>query len=221
MLSELSGEDRFDMEIVSASSSLDELEHFLETNTADVYLLDINLKAGMEGYEIALKIREAQPGAYIVFISENLGMVFQSFKARPFDFLPKPVSKNVLVGLLTDIERDMAVQRQVQERDGAEQYITVRSALKNYRVNKDSIIMIEKNREKAFVYTTSAKITCNTTLEDFEKLLANVKTIVRCHKGYIVNKNYIMQEDPVQMKLILEGGLCCYISRNYRKRVFG
>ncbi|MBP7331872.1 MAG: response regulator transcription factor [Firmicutes bacterium] len=147
-------------------------------------------------------------------------MVFQSFKAHPFDFLPKPVLKNVLVNLLIDIERHMAAQKKETERDDTKRYITVRSAAKNYRVKKDDIVMIEKFREKAFVYTTSAKIACNTTLDDFEKMLADVKTVVRCHKSFIVNKNYITQEDPIQMKLILEGGLSCYVSRNYRKRVF-
>ena len=220
MLRELSGENRFEIDVVRACTSQEEFEQFLETDKADVYLLDINLKSGMEGYELALKIKESQPQSYIVFISEYLGMVFQSFKAHPFDFLPKPVSKNVLKNLLIDIERHMAAQSQGPEPADGTRTITVKSASKNYHVNKDDIIMIEKQKEKAFVYTISAKITCNTTLEDFEKLLADVKSIVRCHKGFIVNKKYILEEDPTRLALKLEGGLNCYVSRNYRKRVF-
>lgn len=223
MLQELSGETRFGVSIALACSTQEELERFLRTDAADVYLLDINLKSGLEGYELALRIRESQPRAYIVFISENLGMVFQSFKAHPFDFLPKPVSKNVLMNLLTDIARHMEGQKQEheQERDGGGRCITIRSAAKNYRLNKDDIIMIEKLKEKAFVYTSGSKLTCNISLDDFEAMLADAKTYARCHKSFIVNKNYIVEEDPVQMKLILEGGLSCYVSRNYRKRVFG
>ena len=221
MLRELSGEGRFDIDVVSACATQEEIERFLEEDTADVYLLDINLKSGTEGYELALKIRKSQPQSYIVFISEVLGMVFQTFKAHPFDFLPKPVSKNVLKNLLIDIERYMTAQKQASEPAGGTRTITVRSASKNYHVNKDDIIMIEKLKDKAFVYTTSAKIICTTTLEDFEKLLADVNTVVRCHKSFIVNKKYILEEDPVHLALKMEGGLQCYVSRNYKRRVFG
>jgi two-component system response regulator AgrA len=131
------------------------------------------------------------------------------------------VSKNVLKNLLIDIERYMATQKQEPGPENRARIVTIRSAAKNYYINKNDIIMIEKQREKAFVYTTSAKITCNITLEDFEKQLADVKSIVRCHKGFIVNKYYILEEDPVHMALSLEGGLKCYVSRNYRRRVFG
>jgi len=222
-LQEISDENSFGVSISLACTTQEELEHFLLSDIADVYLLDINLKSGLEGYELALGIRERQPRAYIVFISENLGMVFQSFKAHPFDFLPKPVSKNALMNLLTDIARHMTIQRQErqQERNNGGRCITIRSAAKNYHVNKDDIIMIEKLREKAFVYTAGSKLTCYISLDEFEGMLADAKTFTRCHKSFIVNKNYIVEEDPVQMKLILEGGLSCYVSRNYRKRVFG
>jgi DNA-binding LytR/AlgR family response regulator len=220
MLAELSGESRFDIDVVLACAVQEEFERFLETDTADVYLLDINLKSGTEGFYLALKIRESQPRSYIVFISEYLGTVFQSFKARPFDFLPKPVSKNVLKNLLIDIDRHMATEKQVPEPTDGTRTITIKSASKNYHVNKDDIIMIEKLKDKAFVYTTSARIPCNPTLEEFERLLADVKSVVRCHKGFIVNKKYILEEDPAQLVLKLEGGLKCYVSRNYRKRVF-
>lgn len=216
MLKELFDEERFGGKIVLACSTQEELEHFLQAGKANVYLLDINLKTGQEGYEMALKIKERQPQAYIVFISENLGFVFQSFKARPFDFLPKPVSKNVLANLLTDIERYMAVEKQGSEKD----YLTVHSASTDYRIKKSDIMMIEKLKGKAFIYTTSSKITCNTNLEDFETRLSDFKSIVRCHKSFIVNKNYIVEKNAREMKLTLEGGLICYVSRNYRKRVF-
>jgi len=221
MLQELSEEGRFAIDIVLACTTQEEFERFLETDAADVYLLDINLRSGLEGYELALRIKESQPRSYIVFISEYLGMVFQSFKAHPYDFLPKPVSKNVLRNLLIDIERHMtALKQESPEPAEMPRTITIKSASKNYHVKKDDIIMIEKLKDKAFVYTKSARITCNTTLEEFEKLLADVKTVVRCHKSFIVNKKYILEEEPAQLVLKLEGGLTCFVSRNYRKRVF-
>lgn len=216
MVRELFDSREFAGEVLFACGTQEELERYIEAGDANVYLLDINLKNGLEGYETALKIKERQPGAYIVFISENLGLVFQSFKARPFDFLPKPVTRNVLANLLTDIERHMSAF--LRESEAA--YLTVRSAATDYRLKKDDIIMIEKYKEKAYIYTTGSKITCNTNLEDFESMLSDVKSIVRCHKSYIVNKNYIVEKNSVEMKLLLEGGLVCYVSRNYRKRVF-
>ncbi len=219
MLQELSGESRFVIDIVLACTTQEEFERFLETDTADVYFFDINLKSGMEGYELALRIKDSQPRSYIVFISEYLGMVFSPSKPIPSIFF-QTVSKNVLKNLLIDIERHMAALKQAPEPADLTRTITVKSASKYYHVKKDDIIMIEKLKDKAFVYTKSARITCNTTLEEFEKLLADVKTVVRCHKSFIVNKKYILEEEPSQLVLKLEGGLKCYVSRNYRKRVF-
>jgi DNA-binding LytR/AlgR family response regulator len=204
-------------EIVIACKSQAEMEDFLLAGCADVYLLDINLNSGFEGYYLALKIREAQPGAYIVFISENISFVLQSFKARPFDFLPKPVSKNLLLNLFMDIQRHIS---SLSPPDSESEYISIRSLSIVYRIKKDEIIMIEKHKNKAFVYTAKAKITCNTNLEDFESYLFDMKTFVRCHKSYIVNKKYIIEKNSTEMTLKLEGGLTSYVSRNYRKLVF-
>lgn len=215
LLEELFTEENIHGEILLACDSRQEMENFVETGAANVYLLDINLSEGLEGYYIASRIRAIQPLAYIVFITENLGFVFQSFKVRPFDFLPKPVTKNLLANLLIDICRHM----QSVSPDDSSQYIDIKSMSTIYHIKRDDIIMIEKIKNKAFVHTTNSTITCNTTLEDFETLLADMQSMVRCHKSYIVNKNYIIERNLSEMKLTLAAGLTCYMSRGYRKRV--
>lgn len=105
-------------------------------------------------------------------------------------------------------------------RQRGDDYLTIRSASIDHQVKKNSIIMIEKYGEKAYVYTTGAKLTCNTTLEEFQTLLCDLPSVVRCHKSYIINVNYITERNPSGMKVMLEGGLVAFVSRNYRKRVF-
>lgn len=216
MVREIFAAGRLNGELLLACADPGELEAFVRTRQANVYLLDIHLREGREGFEAALKIRERQPEAYVVFISENVGLVFESFKMRPFDFLPKPVSPKGLLDLFSTIFRDM----QNQARENEERYLTIRSASIDHRVKKDSIIMIEKYGEKAYVYTAGAKLTCYTTLEEFQNLLGDLPSIIRCHKSYLVNLNHITQRDSSRMKLTLEGGLVAYVSRTYRKRVF-
>jgi len=85
-------------EVVCAATHPDEVESYLTQGDANVFLFDIDLNSDKNGYELAVKIRENNPEAYLVFISEHLEYVFQSFKVRPFDFLPKPVTMKRLSG---------------------------------------------------------------------------------------------------------------------------
>ena len=81
---------------------------YLEKNTPDLFLLDIKMP-GMDGYELAEKIREKGFKAPIIFITsialkEN---VAKALKVGAADFITKPINKT---SLLSKIDKHMYVE---------------------------------------------------------------------------------------------------------------
>ena len=79
---------------------------FISDHSPNVFFLDIDLNSKWSGLDLASIIHEKSSDAYIVFISQYTNLVFQSFKVRPFDFLPKPVTKKDLGDVLMEINND-------------------------------------------------------------------------------------------------------------------
>ena len=57
----------------------------------DIYILDIEMH-GMNGLELAKKLRANDPNAIIVFLTNYSKYVFDAFEVITFDFLIKPIS---------------------------------------------------------------------------------------------------------------------------------
>jgi CheY-like chemotaxis protein len=71
---------------------------FLEKHKADMYLLDIEMP-GMNGFELAAKIREKGHKEPIIFLTGNARREYfaMAMKAGATDFIIKPINKDVLV----------------------------------------------------------------------------------------------------------------------------
>lgn len=179
-----------------------------------VYFLDISLNNKVSGIELAKDIYEKNPNAYIVFVSEQLSFVFNSFKARPFDFLPKPVSENILMNCLEEILQDV----KFKELDKSKLSIKI-GALTHY-INKSEIVSIESLMGKTLInlINKNTLITYN-TLDFYEDLLDNADNFFRCHRSFIVNKKHITSVDFKGMNLIMSNGQTCHIGRMYKKGV--
>ena len=59
----------------------------------DVFILDIEMQ-GMNGLELAQKIREKDSNCLIIFLTNYSQYVFSVFEVITFDFLPKQLSIN-------------------------------------------------------------------------------------------------------------------------------
>jgi two-component system, LytTR family, response regulator AgrA len=199
--------------VLMADNTL-EVEKYLQSNHANVFLLDIDLNSKKNGYDLALIINESILKPYIVFITEHLEYVFQSFKVHPFDFLPKPVTENRLEALFGEIKRHYIRNSEEEQ----EEFITIKSTGRIYKIKKEDIVTIEKEVAKTIVYGVSQVIFCNLPLKYFENLLSECGIFIRCHKGSIVNKKHIVEVTKKDMKIRLDIDRECYIGRKYKKK---
>jgi len=71
---------------------------YLEKHQPDIFLLDIEMP-GMDGYELAARIKESGQKAPIIFLTGNAKKEYlaKAVKAGAVDFIIKPVNKDVLL----------------------------------------------------------------------------------------------------------------------------
>jgi two-component system response regulator AgrA len=187
----------------------------IEKYNANVFFLDINLNGTTSGYELAQEIKNKAYRSYIVFISEHLEYVFQSFKVRAFDFLPKPVTEGVLGKCICELFEDY---KKIYGTEDSEA-LQIKSGMIQYNISKKEILYIEKHHNKAVIHTLNQSISCYETLEALETKLGDRDIFKRCHKSYIVNKKYIDEIRLSTMQILLKSGHVCYLSKSYKKNV--
>ncbi len=200
-------------QIVCAADNPELVEEYIKHRQANVFLLDIDLKVPKSGYALARKIREQNRKAYIVFITAHLEFVLQAFKVKPFDFLPKPVTGEILDKCIVDIYNDYMLLTDTEENIN---YLEVKSGTNLYRIKTADIVYIEKLSFKTIIHMVNNEIHCYETLESIEKKLPEAN-FVRCHKSFIANRDYIANINIKEKRIVFESGQYCFIGGKYRK----
>jgi CheY-like chemotaxis protein/HPt (histidine-containing phosphotransfer) domain-containing protein len=83
--------------LTCVSSGRDALK-YLEKHQPDIFLLDIEMP-GMDGYELAIRIKESGQKAPIIFLTGNAKKehLAKAVKSGAVDFIIKPINKDVLL----------------------------------------------------------------------------------------------------------------------------
>jgi CheY-like chemotaxis protein len=83
--------------LTCVSSGRDALK-YLEKHQPDIFLLDIEMP-GMDGYELAARIKESGQKAPIIFLTGNAKKehLARAVKSGAVDFIIKPINKDVLL----------------------------------------------------------------------------------------------------------------------------
>lgn len=165
--------------------------------TFDLFLLDIHL-LDYSGFELARELREIEKYKLtpIVFITAIPTKELLAFKQiHCYDYIIKPFGvKEVVEVLSTIINYGIKIK----------EYITF--DLKNcmYRIKMDDIIYFESIQRKIKVITVREqfKLSHYTLNKLLDGLTSN---FIRCHKGFIVNINYISSLDKTNNCINLEG----------------
>ena len=81
-------------------------EHF------NLYFMDISMP-GISGIETAATIRQTDPYALIIYVTDHKEYVYQVFEPLPIRFLIKPVEKNALQHVLSNAVRHLESRLQL------------------------------------------------------------------------------------------------------------
>lgn len=214
MLQKIIETNDLEAKIIFHGTCLDTLDASIANSSPNLFFLDINLRSRQTGFEYALKLREQNKSAYIVFISGHLEFVFQSFKARPFTFLPKPVVMEVLEQTMLDIYKDYFDDSSSEN----PQNLEFRSSGKLVKLKFSDVLALEKDDHRLYIHSVHGHYTCWSSLDEIGTKLPT-PDFIRIHKSFIVNSKFVNEINTHEGSVKITSGLSFPIGRTYRKSV--
>lgn len=158
----------------------DSAESFLREfhlSTYDLIFLDIILP-GMNGMELARKIREYDSQVLIIFVTSTPQFAVEGYSVHAQDYLLKPIAEFDLSQLL---KRYLMI---LEERE--DKYCLFRSTDGVKRFRYGEILYIESLRHRITVHTNRGDFQVKETMRDLEARLSHYY-FFRCNSGYLVN----------------------------------
>lgn len=161
-----------------------DLWNALQKQAYNLLFLDINM-VGTNGIELSKKIASLASRPDIVFVSSNVGRVFETFDANPFGFVRKD-------NFLKDISG--VIDRYVKQK------LTAKSPLLQFELrDHGGLVTLDVSRlkyieclrnEQVFHMDGQEEKSIRSRMQTLEEQLCSYG-FLRIHKGYLVNCRYI------------------------------
>ena len=195
-------------EYFCTEDSKEMMEH-LQTKSVDVLFLDIDMPY-FSGMDIAAYVNENKLHTILVFVTSQDALVYKTFAYRPFGFIRKAY---------IDEELKELTQRIKKELNDRKQDLVISKGQELIRILIHDIFYIEAEGNYLNVYTSNDTIRIRETMTNMEKELCG-KGFIRCHKGYLINAEYMEKLRSTEIDLQCEG-VCksVPIGRSYEKEV--
>lgn len=190
--------------ILLKSTDTNEVLDFIKTNSANVFILDIDLKCKLTGLDLASKIREISKNAYIIFSTGHFEYVLTAYKFKTFDYLPKPVTFEKLEQTILRLVDDMQTD--------CKSYLKLS---KNLVIDKNNINYIKKDGMQLIFSSKDKTYKTYSSFNQIEPLLPD--NFVRCHKSYIVNMNNISNVEMNKNIISFNENESCCIGPKYKR----
>lgn len=185
------------------------LEHH-KKEPFDVVFLDI-IMPDMDGFEVAKEIRRISEKTYIIFVTTESSLVYDSFDFRPFYFIPKGSSELLNVKLLQVIDK-------LGAHLSANKTICLEMSYGEKKYVEPARIVSVQSKANYLDYCLSncERLHVRGKMEDAEKILSP-NLFVRIHNRNIVNMAHIKMVDYPNSMVIMSDGQEISISRSYKK----
>jgi len=172
----------------------------------DIYVLDIEMPK-KDGMTLGKEIRHIDKNAIIIFQTSHTELVFESFKIHAHRFLQKPVQFQDFQ------EAFLSALNLIKEKRS---YFTFICDKKNYQIQCNEILYMEKMLRKITIYTNIGVYVSYMNMKEVMDQL-DMDVFVRLNVSYVVNMAYIkgITKDTV----IVGNGVELPVSKNYRKHM--
>jgi DNA-binding LytR/AlgR family response regulator len=146
----------------------------------DIVFLDICMN-GIDGFEVAKRIRKIDSRVLIVFITSVADFVFDGYKLNAFRYLLKNKVDDDIEELLISACDNIATKQC---------YITIKNKNGYKKILCDEIIYITSSLRKLYIYTTRYQESFYGKICDYEKKLSKYE-FIRTHQSFLINPRYI------------------------------
>ncbi|MBN8806675.1 MAG: response regulator transcription factor [Sphingomonas sp.] len=234
-----------DVEIIDRCSNGREAIRSIKTNKPDLVFLDIQMP-GFDGFSVVQGLMEVEPPLF-VFVTAYSEHALRAFEAQAVDYLVKPVEESRLADTLERVRQRLTEKRGAEEvekykealaevspeaageiadaggGDGHssnrfEKLINIKDRGKIFRVDVDSIEVVEAAGDYMCIKTGDNTLILRQTMKDLEKRL-DPRRFQRVHRSTIVNLDLVREVKPHtngECFLVLDSGGQVKVSRSYR-----
>jgi two-component system LytT family response regulator len=232
-----------DVEIVDKCQNGREAISAIKTHKPDLVFLDIQMP-GFDGFSVVQGLMDVEPPLF-VFVTAYSDHAVRAFEAQAADYLMKPVDEARLADTLDRVRQRLNERRGAEEveklrevlsevapeaaenmtdGDGSpasnrfEKMINIKDRGKIFRVDVDSIEVVEAAGDYMCIKTGDNTLILRQTMKDLEKRL-DPRRFQRVHRSTIVNLDQVRQVKPHtngECFLVLESGGQVKVSRSYR-----
>lgn len=188
--------------IIGEADNGRQLVQMVEELEPEVVFLDIDMPE-MSGLEAAREICDIDANIFLVFATGYNCYTQEAFEVYAFDYLVKPfnmerVKRTIqrIQELKTARERNDLQQRESSLQKGDNVKLKVISNEKTMFVNVYDIVLITRSNRKTMIYAAGDMVV--QTYESLHNLAEQLKKyrFFRCHKGFIINPDMVMEISP-------------------------
>lgn len=178
---------------ISGYVSLKQLMYEIEDEflkTADLIFLDLEIE-GTDGVKAAKQIQQKLPMARIIFVTgypERTEEIFDEI--CPFGLMLKPFREERL---------EKYIKKELKEERKDEGVIKIKKHGRQYFIPTEQIFYVESSGRKLLIHKENGIESVNRPISDFCNAYQN--NFIRCHQGYAVNKNQIMEVSSSRIRL--------------------
>lgn len=188
---------------------LDEVQRF---GSFDIYLLDI-IMPGLTGIQLGIQLRQSDPDGKILFLTSSRDYAIESYRAKAFDYLLKPVKQDQLFRSLDEAISTIANRK--------EKSLIIKTRENNVRITLDNILYVELvYRRVAYHMLNGSVVESNsirtTFAESIQELLSDGRFIL-CGSGLAVNLYHVTTTD--NETLVFRNGQSIYIGKRASRDV--
>lgn len=199
-------------EIMQVSSG-EEVIAYDRIDIVDMAFLDIEL-GDMEGIDLSKRLNEVNDEALIVFVTSHPDYMDQAFEQFAFNYMVKPIDDKRFRKVM---DRASDVLKEIKNQE-PEKFYTVTEGDNMTSVPYSDIVFIWKEGNYLIMELENRKLKLRGTFRKLEEEI-DMDFFLKCHKGYVVNKERIIHKDGDF--LVLRGhGKDIPIGDKYRKNVF-
>lgn len=207
MLENIFVKNSFEAKVAFTSDNIDDTLTYIDSNKVDVLMLDINLKAGKSGLELAEAVRKKNKDVYLIFTTGHLEYAMVAYKFKTFDYLAKPITYDRL---------EDTVKRLFEDINGLpKKYIKIDN--KNTIIDESQVHFIKRDGMKLIFHTSSRDYDAYSSFAKLEDKLP--ENFVRCHKSFVVNLDNVKNMDPVTSTVYLNDDSSCSIGPKYKQEL--
>ncbi|MCD8039108.1 MAG: LytTR family DNA-binding domain-containing protein [Lachnospiraceae bacterium] len=179
-----------------------------------IYILDIDLKAKMNGIELAAELRKTDPRAFIIFITthEEMSLVTFQYKVEALDYIIKDSPLSLYERISDCFSNIVNKQSSLSPDETDKIHFSIHA--KDYFIRRNDIYYLDTSGDHKFtVHHSSGFFETRGSLNDILPELGS--DFFKCHRCCIVNLRHITKLDISNGCIYLDNEANCVCAQKY------